>query len=153
MSEDCIYFTQNPNEIRKEFKNAKYHDAFSVLKKQRLHYPKNVIFGRRNINSLQNTFDSIAELIQGNVDISLINENKLGESFPSNQFATGYKLIQKIRKKFDGEIVFLLMINCQTDILILTIEVTIRKNKIFVAGIYKPSNLVKTILLPILKLS
>ena len=72
---------------------------------------------------------------------------------PSNQFATGYKLIQKIRKKFDGEIVFLLMINCQTDILILTIEVTIRKNKIFVAGIYKPSNLVKAILLPTLKLS
>ena len=99
MSEDCIYFTQNPNEIRKEFKNAKYHDAFSVLKKQRLHYPKNVIFGRRNINSLQNTFDSIAELIQGNVDIFLINENKLGESFPRNQFATGYKLIQKKYEK------------------------------------------------------
>ena len=45
MSGDCISNSQNSNEIRKEVKNGKDHDAFSLLRKQRLDYPKNVIFG------------------------------------------------------------------------------------------------------------
>ena len=44
MSEDCISNSQNSNEIKKEVKSGKDHDAFSLLKKQRLEYPKNVIF-------------------------------------------------------------------------------------------------------------
>ena len=50
MSGDCISKSQNSNEIRKEVKNGKDHDAFSLLRKQRLDYPKNVIFGHLNIN-------------------------------------------------------------------------------------------------------
>ena len=50
------------------------------------------------------------------------------------------------------ELIFILLINCQdrykienpSDIEILTIEMTIRKNKILVAGIYKPLNLSET---------
>ena len=50
------------------------------------------------------------------------------------------------------ELIFILLINCQdrykienpSDIEILTIEMTIRKNKILVAGIYKPPNLSET---------
>ena len=85
MSGDCISKSQNSNEIRKEVKNGKDHDAFSLLRKQRLDYPKNVIFGHLNINSLRNKFESISELIKGNFDIFLINETKLDASFPSNQ--------------------------------------------------------------------
>ena len=86
MSEDCISNSQNSNEIRKEVKSGKHRHAFSELRKQRLEYPKNVIFGHLNINSLQNKFFSISELIEGSVNIFLINETKLDESFPSNQF-------------------------------------------------------------------
>ena len=43
MSGDCISNSQNSNEIRKEVKSGKDHDAFSLLRKQRLDYPKNVI--------------------------------------------------------------------------------------------------------------
>ena len=50
MSGDCISKSQNSNEIRKEVKNGKDHDAFSLLRKQRLDYPKSVIFGHLNIN-------------------------------------------------------------------------------------------------------
>ena len=78
MSEDCISVSQNSNEIRKEVKNGKYH---------RLDYPKNVILGHLSIKPLRNKFDSISELINGTDDIFLINESKLDESFPSNQFA------------------------------------------------------------------
>ena len=77
MSGDCISKSQNSNEIRKEVKNGKDHDAFSLLRKQRLDYPKNVIFGHLNINSLRNKFESISELIKGNFDIFLINETKM----------------------------------------------------------------------------
>ena len=37
-----------------------------------------------------------ARRVKGKVDISLINETKLEESFPSNQFAiSGYEFIRK----------------------------------------------------------
>ena len=87
MSEDCISNSQNSNEIRKKVKSGKDLDAFSLFRKQSLEYPKNVIFGHLNINSLRNKFVSISELIKGKVDIFLINETKLDGSFPSNQFA------------------------------------------------------------------
>ena len=45
MSENLISDSQNSNEIRKEVKNGKDHDAFSLLRKQRLDYPKNVFLG------------------------------------------------------------------------------------------------------------
>ena len=52
MSVCCISDNQDSKEIRKEVKNGKDHDTFSALRKQRLGYPKNVIFGHQNINSL-----------------------------------------------------------------------------------------------------
>ena len=84
MSGDCISNSQNSNEIMKEVRNGKDHDAFSLLKKQRLDYPKNIIFGHLNINSLRNKFESIYELIKGKFDIFLINKTKSDASFPSN---------------------------------------------------------------------
>ena len=52
MSEDCVSNSHNSIEIRKEVKSGKNYDAFFLLRKQRLDYPKNVIFGHPNINSL-----------------------------------------------------------------------------------------------------
>ena len=105
MPGDCISKSQNLNEIRKEAKNGKGHDAFSLRRKQCLDYPKNVIFGHLNINSLRNKCESISELLKGKFDIFLINETKLDASFPSNQFAmSGYKFVRKDRNKFGVEL-------------------------------------------------
>ena len=38
MSEDCISNSQNSDEIRKEVKSSKDHDAFSLLRKQRVEF-------------------------------------------------------------------------------------------------------------------
>ena len=151
---DCISNSWNSNEIRKESKNGKDHDALSLLRKQRLDYPKNVILGILNVNSLQNKFESISELIKGKFEIFLINETKLDTSFPSNQFAlSGYKFVIKDRNKFEGEVAFYtndqllsrtIKIENPSGIAILTIEITKRKNKIVVAGISKPPNLSET---------
>ena len=140
MSGDCISKSQNSNEIRKEVKNGKDHDAFSLLRNQRLDYPKNVIFGHLNINSLRNKFESISELITGKFDIFLINETELDASFPSNHFAmSGYKFVRKNRSKFGGGIAFyindqlpsrIMKIENPLDIEILNIEITIHKNNL-----------------------
>ena len=39
-----------------------------------------------NINSLRNKFDSLVDQIKGNIDILVISETKLDESFPVGQF-------------------------------------------------------------------
>ena len=99
----------------------------------------------------------LCELIKGKVDIFQINKTKLklfpsdtfvmsDYKFTSNQFiVSGYEFIIK---DFRVELLFILMINCQTKkiekssyIDILTIEIAIRKNKDLVAGIYKPPTL------------
>ena len=151
MPEDSISNSQNSYEIRKEVKSCKDRDAFSLVRKQRLEYPKNVILGHLNMNSLRNKFVSISELIKGKVDIFLINKTKLDDSFPSNKFAmSGYKFIRKDRNKFRGGIAFYITesraikIENLSDIEILDIEITIRKNIVLVGGIYKSPNLSET---------
>ena len=105
---------------------------------------KNVIFEHLNLSSLKNKFFSISELIKGKVDIFLINQSKVDESFTSNQFAmSGYKFIRRDRNKFGGGIAFyitdqltslIIAIKISSDIEILTIEITISEKKILVAG-------------------
>ena len=75
-------------------------------------------------------------------------------SFQSNRFAmSGYKFVRKDRNKFGGGIAFYIndqltsrtiKIESPSDIEVLTIEITTRKNKILVPGIYKPPNLRET---------
>ena len=93
-------------------------------------------------------------MIKEKVGICLINETKLDESFSSNKLAmSGYKFIRRDRNKFRGGIAFYITdqlpiqtikIENHPDIEILTIAITIGKNKILVAGIYKPPNLSET---------
>ena len=90
-------------------------------------------------------------MIKGQVGSFLINETKLDESFTSIQFAmSDYKFT---RSKFGSGMAFYatdqfprwtVKIEYPSDIEILTIEITISKIKILVAGIHKPSSLSET---------
>ena len=54
---------------------------------------KRIILGHLNINSVRNKFDLLVDQIKGNVDIMVISETKLDESFPNGQFIIpGYAL-------------------------------------------------------------
>ena len=54
---------------------------------------KRIILGHLNINSIRNKFDLFVDQIKGNVDIMVISETKLDESFPNGQFKIpGYAL-------------------------------------------------------------
>ena len=46
---------------------------------------KRIILGHLNINSIRKKFDLLVDQIKGNVDIMVISETKLDESFPNGQ--------------------------------------------------------------------
>ena len=53
---------------------------------------ENIIIAHLNINSLRNKFDALVHIINGNVDILVIVETKLDQTFPENQFRiNGFK--------------------------------------------------------------
>ena len=45
-----------------------------------------LIFAHLNINSIRNKFDSLADIIKDNIDILMISETKVDDSFPHGQF-------------------------------------------------------------------
>ena len=61
-------------------------DSFSKIKKTRIEHINNVIIGNLNINSLPNKFDELKVLVNGMLDILIITETKLDDTFPVSQF-------------------------------------------------------------------
>ena len=45
-----------------------------------------LVFGHLNINSLRTKFDFLCEKIKGSIDVFMIRELKLNDSFPHGQF-------------------------------------------------------------------
>ena len=66
--------------------NVFYWDAQQVLKDNCKSIVNKLIFGQLNINSLKNKFDMVSEIIKGVVDVFMISETKLDNSFPGGQF-------------------------------------------------------------------
>ena len=63
-----------------EFDNAKI--GLKVMKENS---PNKIIVGHLNINSLKNKFEALQFIINRNLDIVLLSEKKLDDSFPSAQ--------------------------------------------------------------------
>ena len=58
------------------------HTSNKDLRSLRLKNVSKIILGHLNINSIRNKFDFLAHQVQGNIDILIISETKLDESFP-----------------------------------------------------------------------
>ena len=61
-------------------------DAKSRLKEVKAQSPEKLILGHLNINSIRNKFEALKFIIDNNIDIFLISETKLEDSFPTAQF-------------------------------------------------------------------
>ena len=95
--------------LRESNKNAYFSDglenessAFEILNSLNIRNKHRGIIAHLNINSLRNKFDALKYLINENVDILIITETKLEDTFPSAQFAIeGYiphsALIEQLR--------------------------------------------------------
>ena len=66
--------------------NVSTLDAKQVLRGIRKTNINKLAFGQLNINSLRNKFDMLSETIKGFVDVFMISETKLDDSFPGGQF-------------------------------------------------------------------
>ena len=67
--------------------------AHSILHQLRLSNVNKVIIGHLNINSLRNKFEMIMDILNGVIDILVVSETKLDDSFPFSQICIdGYKV-------------------------------------------------------------
>ena len=57
-----------------------------VLASLRMENLNRVILAHLNINSIRNKFDLLAEGLNGDVDVIMISETKIDETFPARQF-------------------------------------------------------------------
>ena len=87
--------TATPFNSEKPFKkipDTSTLDAFTTLKNIRIENLKNIIIGQLNINSLRNKIQDLAELMRDKLDILVLTETKLDNTFPEKQFLIpGYK--------------------------------------------------------------
>ena len=119
----------------------------TILRKRRLNNPKNPIIGHLNVNSIRNKTDSIKTIINRNLDILLLTETKLDDSFPDNQFTIeGYRLFRKDRNSHGGGLILYINddIPCRiidlnlTGIEVIATELTLSNNKWVFINVYKP---------------
>ena len=61
------------------------YDSFGI-KDLRNQNPFRVIIGHININSIRNKFESLVSFINNNLDILMISETKIDDTFPDSQF-------------------------------------------------------------------
>ena len=78
-------------------------DPLQILKKLKIKNLNRLIIGQLNINSIRNKFESLKLLIKGNIDILIITESKLDNTFPLQQFAIeGYSLPFRLDREIGG---------------------------------------------------
>ena len=139
---------RNYHEITKNAETPK--EETSILNKIRLQNRKGLIIAYLNINSTRNKFEQLEFLVSKNVDVLIIAETKLDDTFPTGQFLLpGFKVpIRLDRNKNGGGILAYIReevpskdlseFNYPKDIECVTIEINLHKSKWVLFGIYRP---------------
>ena len=65
---------------------SNFTDAKVGLQEMKSNCPDKLIMGHLNINPIRNKFDALSLIGKNNVDILIISETKLGDSFPTAKF-------------------------------------------------------------------
>ena len=130
MSEHC-----SSNKIN--FTDAKV--GFQVMKSK---CPDELIMVHLNINSIRNKFDALSLIFKNNVDILMISETKLDDSFPNTQILLhGFSATYRLERKSKGSGIMLyiredipfrvLNSKSKTGIETVSVEINLRKRKWF----------------------
>ena len=123
--------------------------SINTLNELRVKYPTKVIIGHLNVNSVRNKIASISEINKNALDVMLLSETKLDESFKTAQFMLpGYqKPFRRDRSANGGGLLFYTNENlvCHqvdagipSDIEAIFVELNLRSQKWLIVGIYKP---------------
>ena len=126
-------------------------DSFTKLNDLRCKNMNNIIFAQLNINSIRNKFDMLKDMISGKIDVLLLIETKLDDSFPAAQFTipgfcTPYRLDRTIN---GGGIILYVREDIPSKIIIcpqstnpiecIFIEINFHKKKWLIGGSYNPA--------------
>ena len=117
-------------------------DAKKGHKDIKIQSPDKLILGHLNINSVRNKFEALTYIIDNNIDLLLISETKLNDSFPTTQFqmkgfsvpyrydrnGKGGGLLLYIREDIQSK---LLISKWKCDIETLSVAVNLRNRKWF----------------------
>ena len=112
--------------------------ANTDLKSIRIMNLNKIVLRQLNINSIRNKFNFLAYQVKGNIDILMISETKLNESFPPGQFLfDGYSVLFRFdRTGNDGGILLYIRGDISSKFLSVNknmesffIEINLRKKK------------------------
>ena len=151
----CTMPTSNPSKLHPPEKNSIFQvtdddDPKSVLQKLKTKNKDRPIIAHLNINFLDPKFEPLQDMIKDNVDILLISETKLNDTFPSGKFfIEGYKEpIRLDRNKNGGGLLFFIRDDLDSKEIKshklpkkvegIFIKLTIRNTKWLIMGGYNP---------------
>ena len=78
-------------------------NAIAILNDIRKKYVNNVLIGHLNVNAIANKFDALKIIIANRLDVLVLVETKLDDSFPEQQFKIeGYKKPYRYDRNFNG---------------------------------------------------
>ena len=123
-------------------------DPYTVLQSLRLKNIDRIILGHININSIRNKIDLLVDMISNRVDILLISETKIDDTFPKSQFIKqGYSEPYRLDRTAHGGGLLLYVRNdipskqlplVEGSIECIFMEATISKKKWLFVGAYNP---------------
>ena len=117
-------------------------DAKKGFTEIKIQSPDQLLLGHLNINSVRNKFEALAYIIDNNIDLLLISETKLDDSFPTAQFQmNGFSVPYGYdRNRKGGGLLLYILEDIQSTLLIskskcdietLSVTVNLRKRKWF----------------------
>ena len=120
-----------------------------IIRSLKFAHPNKIILGHLNINSIRNKFELLQDIIGQNIDILLISETKLNDTFPEGQFyINGYHPPFRADRtdRGGGLCLFikehvpcrLLQVNLPTNVEAIVVEINLKKRKWLLISSYCP---------------
>ena len=120
-----------------------------IIRNLKLVNPNKIILGHLNINSIRKKFECLKDIICHNIDILLISETKLNNSFPEGQFCiNGYHNPFRADRtdKGGGLLLFIkehipcrrLKVDLPPEVEAIVVEINLKKRKWLLIGSYCP---------------
>ena len=127
-----------------------FTDTKVGLQEMKSKCPDKLTMGHLNINSIRNKFDALSLIVRNNVNILMISETKLDDSFPTAQFLLhGFSAPYRLDRNSKGGGILLyikedipsrlLSSKPKTDIETISVEINLRKRKWFLNCSYNPN--------------
>ena len=127
-----------------------FTDAKVGLQEMKSECPDKLIMGHLSINSIRNKFDALSIIVKNNIDILMISETKLDDSFTTAQFLLhGFSAPYRLDRNSKGGGILLyiredipsrlLNSKFKTGIETISVEINLRKRKWFLNCSYNPN--------------